>query len=90
MPGQHNQPSLTFGSRVYASLRVIYHLHFWQNNGGLLRATAVTRGGTAPSRSRHRKSTQEKKIPAKILTRNLLVTSPSLYQQHPAPAIGVE
>ena len=30
------------GSRVYACLGVTCHLHFWQNNRGVLRATAVT------------------------------------------------
>ena len=33
-------------SRVYACLGVTCHLHFWQNDRGLLHATAVTRGGT--------------------------------------------
>ena len=32
--------------KVYACLAVTCHLHFWQNDRGLLRATAVTRGGT--------------------------------------------
>ena len=31
------------GSRVYACLGVLCHRHFWQNDRGLLRATAVTR-----------------------------------------------
>ena len=30
--------------KVYASLAVTCHLHFWQNDWDLLRATAVTRG----------------------------------------------
>ena len=30
--------------KVYACLAVTCHLHFWQNDLGLLRATAVTRG----------------------------------------------
>ena len=30
--------------RVHACLVVNGHLHFWQNDGDLLRATAVTRG----------------------------------------------
>ena len=34
------------GSRVYACLGVTCHLHFWQNDRGLLRATAVTRERT--------------------------------------------
>ena len=32
--------------KVYACLAVTCHLHFWQNERDLLRATAVTRGGT--------------------------------------------
>ena len=32
--------------KVYACLAVTCHLHFWQNDLDLLRATAVTRGGT--------------------------------------------
>ena len=32
--------------KVYACLAVTCHLHFWQNDRELLRATAVTRGGT--------------------------------------------
>ena len=31
------------GSRAYAYFRETCHLHFWQNDRGLLRATAVTR-----------------------------------------------
>ena len=30
--------------KVYACLTVTCHLHFWQNDRDLLRATAVTRG----------------------------------------------
>ena len=32
------------GSRVYACFDVTCHLHFWQDDQGLLRATAVTWG----------------------------------------------
>ena len=32
------------GSWVYACSGVTCHLHFWQNDRGLLRATAITRG----------------------------------------------
>ena len=32
--------------KVYACLAVTCHLHFWQNDRDLLRATAVTQGGT--------------------------------------------
>ena len=49
--------------KVYACLVVICHLHFWQNDWGLLRATAVTRGWNGyRNKSQHRKSTLEKKI----------------------------
>ena len=34
------------GSRVNESLDVKCHLHFWQKDWGLVRATAVTRDGT--------------------------------------------
>ena len=48
---------------VYAYLGVTCHLHFWQNDWGLLRATAVTRGmERTPNKSQHRKLTLEKKI----------------------------
>ena len=33
------------GSRVYRHLGVTCHLHFWQNDWGLLHATAITQGG---------------------------------------------
>ena len=46
VPGQrHSQLTPNFvRSRLYAWLGVTYHLHFRQNDRGLLRATAVTRG----------------------------------------------
>ena len=46
MPEQrHSQPTpICVGSSVYACSGVTCHLHFWQNDWGLLRATAVTRG----------------------------------------------
>ena len=34
----------TYRRKVYACLAVTCHLHFWQNDRDLLRATAVTRG----------------------------------------------
>ena len=69
--------------KVYACLAVTCHLHFWQNDRDLLRATAVTRGWNGyRNKSQHRKSTPEKKIspaaPAGIRTRDLSVTSPAL------------
>ena len=49
--------------KVYACLAVTCHLHFWQNDRDLLRATAVTGGWNRyQNNSQHRKSTLEKKI----------------------------
>ena len=48
---------------VHACLAVTCHLHFWQNDRGLLDAPAVTRGWNRYSnKSQHRKLTLEKKI----------------------------
>ena len=50
-------------AKVYACLAVTCHLHFWRNDRGLLRATAVTRGWNGyRNKSQHRKLTLEKKI----------------------------
>ena len=49
--------------KLYACLAVTCHLHFWQNDRGVLRATAVTRGWNGyRNKSQHRKLTMEKKI----------------------------
>ena len=49
--------------KVYACLAVTCHLHIWQNDQDLIRATAVTRGQNGyQNKSQHRKSTLEKKI----------------------------
>ena len=49
--------------KVYACLAVTCHLHLWQNDRDLLRATAVTRGWNGyRNKSQHRKSTLEKKF----------------------------
>ena len=49
--------------RVYACLAVTCHLHFWQNDRDLLRATAVTQGWNGyGNKCQHRKLTLEKKI----------------------------
>ena len=49
--------------KVYACLAVTCHLRFWQNDRGLLRATAVTRGWNGyQNKSQHRRLTLEKKI----------------------------
>ena len=55
--------SIYMSLKVYASLAVTCHLHFWQNDLDFLRATAVTRGWNGyRNKSQHRKSTLEKKI----------------------------
>ena len=49
--------------KVYVCLAVTCHLHFWQNDRGLLHATAVTQGLNGyQNKSQHRKLTLEKKI----------------------------
>ena len=84
MPGQrHSQPTPTsLESKVCACLGVTSHLHFWQNDRGLLHATAVTRGGTdTKEESAHKVDTGEEKPPAAppgIGTHNLSITSPAL------------
>ena len=49
--------------KVHACLAITCHLHFWQNDRDLLRATAVTREWNGyRNKSQHRKSTLKKKI----------------------------
>ena len=49
--------------KVHVYLAVTCHLHFWQNDWGLLRVTAVKWGWNGYwSKSQHRKLTLEKKI----------------------------
>ena len=49
--------------KVYACLVVTCHLRFWQNDRGLLHATAVTQGWNRyRNKSQHRKSALENKI----------------------------
>ena len=49
--------------KVYTCLAVTCHMRFWQNDQGLLRATAVTWGWNGyRNKSQHRKLTLEKKI----------------------------
>ena len=66
MPGQRHslsQPTPTsFGSRVYSCLAVTCHLHFWQNDRGRLRATAVARGWSGQRIGEHTKLAVEKEI----------------------------
>ena len=57
---------VTLGKATYLRcvyLAVTYHLHFWQNDRGLLHAAAVTRRWNGyRNKSQHRKLTLEKKI----------------------------
>ena len=61
---------------------VTCHLHFWQNDRDLLRATAVTRGWNGYRKSAQKVDpAEEKKSPAAptgIRTRDLSITSPAL------------
>ena len=52
------------GSRVYACLGVTCHLHFLQNDRGLLRTTAVTRGWHGHRITTHKVNSGEEKSPA--------------------------
>ena len=48
--------------KVHACVAVTCHLYFWQNDRGILRAAAVTRGWNGyRNKSQHRKLTLEKK-----------------------------
>ena len=50
-------------SMVYACLAVTYHLHFWQNDRDILRATAVTRGWNGyRNKSQHRNRPWRRKL----------------------------
>ena len=69
--------------KVCACLAVTCHLHFWQNDRDLLRATAVTQGWNGyRNKSQHRNvDTVEENSPAApagIQTRDLSITSPAL------------
>ena len=86
MPGQRQSAHSDFvGSRVYACLGVTCHLHFWQNDQGLLRATEVAKGGTDTEKeSAHKVNSGDENsliTPAGILTCNLSIMSLALYQQ---------
>ena len=57
---------------MYACLAVTCHLHFWQNDQDLLRATAVTTQKVDPGEERFPAA------PAGIRTRELSITSLAL------------
>ena len=66
MPGQrHNQPTLDFvGSKLFECLGVNCHLHFWQNDQGLLCTTVITQGGTDTEKeSAHKVNSGEENSP---------------------------
>ena len=64
MPGQrHSQPTPTLLRQGCGFFGVTCHLHFWQNDRGLLPATVVTQGVEwTPSKSQYRTVFLEKKI----------------------------
>ena len=67
--------------KVHVCLAVTCHLHFWQNDRNLLRATAVTRGGTDTEESAQKVDPGEENSPATpagIQTRDLSITSLAL------------
>ena len=72
---------------MYASLGVTCHLHFWQNDRGLLRNTAVTGVERTPNESQHTKLTLEKKILPPLLPGLELETFPSRVRRSYQPAI---
>ena len=58
--------------KVFACLAVTCHLHFWQNGGDLLRATAVTRGWNGyRNKSQHRRTPCHKPIVHHRITRTI-------------------
>ena len=80
MPGQrYSKPTLT---TLDVCLGVTCRLHFWQNDRGLLHATAVTRGveWTPTKLALEVNSGEENSpaTPAAIRTRNLSITSLTL------------
>ena len=79
---RHSQPTLSSLGEgcTYACVGVTCHLHFWQNDGGLLCDTVVTWGvQQTPNKCQHTKLALEKKFVAVgSQTHNLLITSPAL------------
>ena len=71
------------GFRVYASSGVTCHLHFWQNDWGLLCGAVVTRGVEwTQNKNEHTVNSKEETSPANpagIQTHNLSITSPVLF-----------
>ena len=67
---------------MHVCLAVTCHLHFWQNDRGLLRATAVTRGWNGyRNKSAQKVDLGEENspaTPAEIRTHDLSITNPAL------------
>ena len=73
---------------MYECLGVTFRLHFWQNDRGLLRATAVTRVWKRHrNKSQHKKLTLEKKILPPLLLGFELATLRSRVQRSNQQAI---
>ena len=83
VPRQHS-PLLLWWIKMYACSGVMCHLHFWQNDWGLLLAIVGTQGWNVHQRKVSTKSELWRKksstSSARIWTHNLLVMSLSLYQ----------
>ena len=80
--GQQSAHSDFVGWRVYACVGVTCQLYFWQNDRGLLRVTAVTRGcNRHRNDSQHRKLTLERKfLPPSLLGLEPAATSLALHK----------
>ena len=73
--------------RMHACLAVTCYLHFWQNDRDLIRATAVTRGGTDTQIKFSRRSCRDSNPRSFDHQRGALNTEPS---PHPARPPGVQ
>ena len=81
------------GSRVYALLGVPCHMHFWQNDRGLLRDTAVTRRCNGRRVRAYKANPGEENshaAPVGIRNCNLSITSQALLLTSYPDSTGVE
>jgi len=73
------RPVYTTQRKVHAPLAVTCHLHFWQHDRCLLRATAVTQEWNEESAQKVDPIKENSPAaPAGIRTRDLLITNPAL------------
>ena len=63
--------------RMHACLAITCHLHFWQNDRDLIRATAVTRGWNG---YRNKESTQKPTMEKKVLPPLLSGFEPEIFR----------